>query len=300
VRFESLLADSDFARSLLARAGLHIAGAYQGGTPVTALRDRHGAVYVWQLPFLRPSTARHCFPDESIPDYDAAVAAALRGAPADPTARNVLLAHQFVVAGGSAPEPAGSESDPAVVGTLEQVSAERFDAFDYVALGHIHRPQRVGRDAVRYAGSPLKYSAAEALQGKSFPLVTLGEKGRVEVELLPIVPWRDVRRIQGPIERLLAPDAFLNVDDYLYVTLTDEDMAPDAMGRIRAVYPNALQLEYRNARTRSALQATAAIERKDVLQHFADLYGIVHGQPLAGEPLAAARRAAAEPREARP
>lgn len=198
--------------------------------------------------------------------------------------RNVAVAHQFVTAGGASPERSDSEVS---VGGLDNVDASAFDAFDYVALGHLHRPQCVGRDAVRYAGSILKYSASEAADGKSAVLVELGEPGsKPAIELVPLAPLHDLRRIRGPLGSLVASDvvAAADADDYLHVVLTDENPVLDAIARLRAVYPNVMSVEYDNARTRAAgLSAAAELPaEEDVapLELFAEFYEHQNGSAL--------------------
>ena len=189
-----------FASRILAGQSLHIAGTYNGAVSRVVLEDEYGPVHFHLLPFLRPATVRARLGGDP-GSTDEAVRAALAGLPGEPGARNVLVAHQFVTAGGRLPETCESETPS--VGGSDQVDASAFDGFDYVALGHLHRAQPVGRETVRYAGSPLKYSLSEVLHPKSYPLVTLGEKGQVAVELLPICPRRDLRRIRGTLEDLL-------------------------------------------------------------------------------------------------
>ena len=238
-----------YAAGPLARQGIHVAPPFDGALGRCVLEDRHGEVNLWLLPFVRPADVRAHFPDDDIgSDYTAACNAALRAAAIDPAERNVLVAHQFVTSGGDEPERSDSELS---VGGLDNVDASAFEAFDYVALGHIHRPQRIGRDQTRYAGSLLKYSASETGHVKSATLVTLGAKEpgaacAVGIEQIPIVPLRDMRRIKGPLAELLKPEvaAAQNAEDYLHVTLTDPVPALDALARLRATYPNVMSLEY--------------------------------------------------------
>lgn len=247
--------DSDerlnFGSRIFRDSGVYIAGKYEGTLPCVKLADAFGTVNFWLLPFVKASLVGHYHPDEDTSTYDAAVRTAIRcGAQVHPENRNVILAHQFVTGPSSGPSFAGSEMvRPETVGTVEQVRADAFDAFDYVALGHIHSPQPVGRATCRYSGSPLKYSLHEIDNDKSVPLVTMGEKGDVQVELIPLHPLHEMRHIKGRIEDLLSRENVVDPKDYMYVTLTDENTVWEAMRRIQQVYPNAMKLDYCNSHT---------------------------------------------------
>ncbi len=267
----------DFGSRLLALSGLHITGSFRGAPGHAVLRDEWGEVHFWSLPFVRAASVAHWLPDADTATYDRAVAAALAAAQPDPAARNVLLAHQFVTAGGAAPIASGSES-ALTVGTVDNVDYTRFDAYDYVALGHIHGAQRVGRDTVRYAGSPLKYSLSECRQQKSVPLVTLGPKGSVEVELLALHPLRDMRHLTGPLEALLDRSRAADTGDYLWVTLTDEGPVLDAMRRVKAVYPNTMKLDFAaRAGLVHAAPKAEALRQKSFAELFAEFYETAAG-----------------------
>lgn len=274
-----------YAGTLLARQGIHVAPVFDGTVAPVELEGEHGAVRIWPIPFLRPATVRHFFPEERIESYTDAlrvvVSSCELGGRAD--ACDVAVAHQFVTAGGAEPERGGSEVS---VGGLDNVDSSVFDEFDYVALGHIHRAQRVGRDAVRYAGSMLKYSFSEADDTKSATLVDLGAPGEAPaVELVPLAPLHDLRRIRGRLADLTSPDvvAAADAEDYLHVVLTDEDPALDAMARLRASYPNVMGVEYDNARTRAAgLEDDAAPTGDDMtpLELFSEFFERQNGRPM--------------------
>ena len=250
----------DFASSLLTGRGVYIAGAYNGTIPHFDAEDEYGPVHFWLLPFVKASRVRYFHKDLDTSTYDAAVRSALSGAEVNTQERNVLIAHQFVTAGGQDPALSGSETRRAEsVGTVEKVDASAFAQFDYTALGHIHRSQRVGSDHIRYAGSLLKYSLSEAGQDKAFPIVTLGEKGDVRVEPVTIKPLHDMRHITGRFAQLTDPANVTEPEDYMYVTLTDEEMILDALLKIRRIYPNVLKLDYNN-------RHTADIENFDITQ----------------------------------
>lgn len=248
-----------YASGLLAHEGIHVPARYDGAVAHVELADEYGPVVFWLLPFLKPAQVRPYFPDDDIgSDYTAALASALSACDVDPAKRNVLVAHQNVSYAGRGPIRSDSEFS---VGGLDNVDATAFDAFDYVALGHIHRPQRIGRDTVRYAGSLLKYSLSEIRYPKSACIVTLGPKGQCSVDLHPITPLHDLREISGPLNKLCDDDvvAGQDADDYLSVVLTDEEPRIDALGRLRARYPNVLSVTYASERERTA-EAPAASE----------------------------------------
>ena len=201
-----------YAQGLLEKQGVCLPPVYAGEVERVELEDEHGPVKFWLLPFLKPGDVRRFFPDEEIgDDYSAALRAVLGACDIDQEKRNVVLSHQLVTAYGTAPDRADDEIK---LGGMDNVDVSVYDAFDYVALGHVHRPQRVGRDTVRYSGSPLKYSFSEARYGKSVVLVELGEKKSgddvgecVSFELIPLVPLHDVREVRGTLADVLAMGA---------------------------------------------------------------------------------------------
>lgn len=280
--------DSDerlaFGARLLDGAGVYLAPVFDGSVRTVTLADGFGQVEFTLLPFLRPAQVRRYFPEVAPGDYEGAVRAVLDAAGRTPGARRVLLAHQFVTSQGA--EPARCDSELSAVGTLDNVDVSAFDGFDYVALGHIHGPQRVGRDTVRYAGSPLKYSFSEARHRKSAPLVTLGAPGDVQVELLPLVPKRDLREICGALADILDPASWAGTDtgDYVHITLTD-DAVLDAMNKVRAVYPNAMRLDFDNALT--ALAGAPELDSRPALRApldlFREFYEKQNGRPMDGD-----------------
>ena len=204
-----------YAQGLLEKQGVCLPPVYAGTVERVELEDEHGPVEFWLLPFLKPGDVRRFFPDEEIgDDYSAALRAVLGACDIDQEKRNIVLSHQLVTAYGTAPDRADDEIK---LGGMDNVDVSVYDAFDYVALGHVHRPQRVGRDTVRYSGSPLKYSFSEARYGKSVVLVELGEKKPgddvgecVSFELIPLVPLHDVREVRGTLADVLAMGAAAN------------------------------------------------------------------------------------------
>ena len=229
-----------FLSGVLGLQGIYIAGEYQlGASPVT-LRDEFGPVHFHLLPFFRPGAVRSQLPGERIETYDDAVRAAVEHLNVNTEERNVLLAHHFVCAAGQM--PLQSDSEMPFLGGLELVHSSNFDAFDYVALGHLHHPQKVGRETVRYAGSPIKYSLGEADSAKSFVIAELREKGNISIELFPVRLSVDLRSVRGKLEEIMNLPESENDGDFLAVQLTDENPVYDAMQTLRARFPRVVSV----------------------------------------------------------
>ena len=282
--------DSDerlnFGSSLFKANQLYISAKYTGELYKQELEDESGKINVYLLPFVKSSQVRHFFPEEEIDSYDKAVRVVLDHAGINKNERNILVAHQFVAGKGQEPILGGSESAAVLnVGLVEKIGADCFKDFDYVALGHIHSPQRVGREEIRYSGSPLKYSLSEAGNDKSFPIVTLGEKGDVAVELVKLKPLRDMRHLKGKMEQLLDKKNIKSPDDFIYATLTDEEMINDAMGIFQQYYPNTVKIDYDNAHTREMEQVdiSKVTEDKSFFELFSDFYHMVYGCDISEE-----------------
>lgn len=227
--------------------------------------------------------------------YQEAVKLAVERMEVDGTKRNVLVAHQFVTGAGRC------ESEEVVVGGLDNVDTEVFDAFDYVALGHIHSPQWVGRETVRYCGTPLKYSFSEAEQEKSVTMVELGEKGKITLRTIPLIPLHDMRKICGTYLEVTARTFYqdINREDYVQVTLTDEEDVPDGLKKLRIIYPNLMRLVYDNNRTRQNrnLEAVQDMEQKSELDLFGEFYALQNNQPMSAEQTDFVRRLIDESKE---
>lgn len=240
----------NYGRSLFADRGINIVSKFDGNLTQFEREDEYGSINICLLPFIKASQVRHHYPDEEINSYNDAVKTVIAHADIDHGRRNILVAHQFVTGEGD-PSVSGSEGASVQnVGLVEKISADSIKDLDYVALGHIHSPQRVGHDNIRYSGSLMKYSLSEANSDKSVPLVTVKDKGDVEIELIPLRPMRDLRHITGRLEQLLSSENITDPDDFMYVTLTDEDMVNDAMNIVRQYYPNTVRLDYKNSHTK--------------------------------------------------
>lgn len=268
-----------FGGRLLDRSGVYVSPVYDGSVQMVELTDEYGPVRVYLLPFLKPVHVRKAWPEAQIETYHDAVVEAVAHIELDPALRNILVTHQFV---------AGSircESEELSVGGTDQVSAVVFEPFDYVALGHLHSPQQAGRETVRYAGSPLKYSFSEAKHIKSITVVELGTKGNVSLHTIALRPRRELLELRGSYEELTCRDFYAGTgyqDAYVHLTLTDEEDIPNAMGRLRVIYPYLMKLDYDNCRTRSAgqLEDLRAAEEKTPLELFSTLFSMQNGRDM--------------------
>lgn len=269
-----------FGGKLLSAARVWVSPVYDGTLLSVRKEDEHGPVTVHLLPFLKPAHVRPHFPEAVIETYSDAVEAALSVCDLS-EGRHVLLAHQLVTGAER------SESEDISIGGSDNVDADVFSGFDYVALGHLHRAQNVGAN-LRYCGTPLKYAFSEAPHEKSVTLVTLGEQGVGSIDTIPLTPLHDMKRIRGTYSQLMDRNFYLNTgipDCYLHITLTDEEDIPDAVGRLRSVYPYIMQLDYDNLRTRlrqNPLQAQAQPESSP-LELFGLLYEKQNNSPMSAE-----------------
>ena len=268
-----------FGGRVMDSCGIHISPVYDGALAPVTLHDEFGPVHVWLLPFVKPAHVRRWFPDADIESYTDAMAEAVAHMDIDAAARNVLVTHQFVTGGTR------SGSEELSVGGTDNVDSGVFAPFDYVALGHLHGAQHIRRETIRYAGSPLKYSFSEARQHKSVTVVTLGEKGDVQVRTAALTPLRELREIRGSYDELTARSFYEHTtyrSDYLHLILTDEQDVFDAMSRLRTIYPYLMTLDYDNARTRAAggMSVPAETERRTPLELFEALYTRQNHQPM--------------------
>lgn len=281
-----------FASSLIDLSGIHISPVYDsaqiammgnGLVRPYKLEDGKGQmVNIYMLPFVKPAMVRAVFPDEAdyIKDYTDACRVAVEHMDVDEKVTNILVAHQFVTGA------VRSESEENV-GGLDSVDVSVFDSFDYVALGHIHGPQKVGRETVRYCGTPLKYSLSEANHTKSVTVVDIPENKKIEIRTVPLVPMHELREVKGTFDELMDRRNYEGtaVDDYLYVVLTDEDDVPDALGKLRTVYPNVMKLGYDNTRTRvtQTIDDGAVLEGKKPIDLFGELYEKQNNKEMSDE-----------------
>lgn len=277
-----------FASSIVKANGLHIEGRLRENIRRVVLTDDHGPVNFFLLPYSQPAVVRDMLGDTAIQDHDSAMKALIAKIKTEynPEERNVLVAHGFV---RGAAEPELSESEkPLSLGGTDYVRLEHFEGFTYTALGHLHGPQRVGSDRVRYAGSLLKYSFSEINQKKSATVIEIDGQGQVSIELKEIAPRRDMRKIRGELKALLDPAVYSStpVEDYLHVTLTDDGEVLDPMNKLRSVYPNVLGLDFEVKVRKGGPAKTAAGEgykTKSKLELFEDFYSSITGREFSAQ-----------------
>lgn len=293
--------DSDerlnFGSSLFEARDIFISAKYEGKLFKRKVEDSEGTVNIYLMPFIKASQVRHFYPNEEIENYDDAVRVVLRHSDINPEERNILVAHQFVAGKSADPQLGGSESVATqTVGLVEKIGADCFVDFDYVALGHIHSAQSVGCDEVRYAGSPLKYSLSEASNEKYVTIVDLGKKGDVMIQLKPLHPMRDLRHIKGRMNQLLKKENIFAQEDFIYVTLTDEDIVDNAMGIFQQHYPNTIRIEYDNSHTKELQQMdiTQITENKTFSELISDFYKLIYDCKISEEELELMKKIAGE------
>lgn len=293
--------DSDerlnYGSSLFETNHIFISTKYDGNLYKQTLKVDKVEADIYLLPFVKASQVRHFLPDAKIESYDDAVRAILDKEDIDESRINILVAHQFVMGKSIDPELSGSESlGTQSVGTIEKIGYDCFDLFDYAALGHIHSPQQVGRKEVRYSGSPLKYSLSEVNNEKSVSLITVSGKGKLEIELVPVKPMRNMRHLKGKIKDLLDKERITAPEDFIYATLTDEEIVNDAMGIFQQVYPNTVKIDYDNSHTREIELADISriAEKRSFAELISDFYRQMYGCEISEEEMDVMRTVARE------
>lgn len=273
-----------FGSRLMDSAGIYLSPVYNGDVEPVSIEDEHGPVDVFMLPFIKPVHVRKAFPDEaeSIVSYTDAVRAAVDHMPVDKERRSILITHQFVTGAQRC------ESEELSVGGSDNVDASVFDDFDYVALGHIHGPQDMVDGRIRYCGSPLKYSFSEAGHHKSVTVAEIGSAGNVDIHEIPLMPLRDMTELKGTYDELTAMSFYKDTgwkNNYIHITLTDEEDVPEAVARLRVIYPYLMKLDYDNRRTRSGVTITdtSCSEKRSPLDIFADFYELQNDMPMSDE-----------------
>lgn len=265
-----------FGAELFKKGNVYIAS--EGFYEKINWKDEWGEIDFWMMPFLKPAQVRMVWPEKEIVTYTEAVRAVIEEMNPDPEKRNILIAHQFV-SGASR-----CESEEVVIGGLDQVDASVLECFDYVALGHLHRPQSVGRETVRYCGTPLKYSFSEIHDKKSVTVVDVGKKGQVDVKEVELVPLRDMKELKGTYLELTSRSFYERQEknSYYHITLTDEEDVLDAISKLRMIYPNLMKLDYDNVRVRSQARYDEIdeVEKKSPEEIVDDFYQLVNGTPL--------------------
>lgn len=270
-----------FGNKIMNNSGVYISPIFNGKVKTVELTDDYGEIKFHLLPFVKPANVRKYFPNIEINTYNDAIKSVIESMNIDKSVRNVLVTHQFVTGA------VRCESEEISVGGSDNIDYNNFDDFDYVALGHIHSPQSVGRETVRYCGTPLKYSFSEVNHKKSVTVVIIAEKGNIKIETVPLIPKRDMVKIKGDYNILVSKSFYssLNTDDYYHITLTDEEDIIDAVAKLRVIYPNIMTLCFDNRRTREnkEISADEAIEQKTPLELFSEFYELQNNQPLSDE-----------------
>lgn len=273
-----------FGSRLLEETGIHLSPVYGGSVESVTLEDAFGPVDFYLLPFVKPIHVRRFFPEDPTDTYTQALSTAVGHMNLDEHRRNVLVTHQFVTGASR------SDSEEISVGGADNVDSAVFDAFDYVALGHIHSPQHCGSEKIRYCGTPLKYSFSEAKDTKSVTVAELKEKGNLVIRTVPLKPLRELVELRGTFGELTDRHFYENTTwtrDYVRLTLTDEEDIPDAVGKLRLIYRNLMKLDYDNARTRSnaEIAGAPAQDSRSPLELFADFYELQNNRPMTAEQL---------------
>lgn len=267
-----------FGAQLMKNRNIYMSPVYSGNIQSINLKDSYGDICFYLLPFIKPAIVRSVFPEEEILTYQDAVKCAVSHIKLDCSKRNILAAHQFVTGAGRC------ESEEILAGGIDNIDASVFDEFDYTALGHIHSPQHILRKEVRYCGTPLKYSFSEVNQEKSVTVLDIREKGSLTIRTVPLIPLRDMRKIKGKYMEVTSQSFYkdFNNEDYIHVTLTDEEDIPDGIQKLRIIYPNLMKLEYDNRRTRESqdIQGAKAVEKKSDDELFAEFFELQNNQPM--------------------
>lgn len=271
-----------FGSSLMAMGKIYISPVYNGKISKYTLKDDFGSANFYLLPFVKPSHVKRFFPDKKIESYTDAIKVVVDNLKLDTSEINILIAHQFVTGASR------TESEEISVGGLDNVDASVFEDFDYVALGHIHRPQKIGTERIRYCGTPLKYSFSEVNDTKSVSIIEINSKEDFNLRTIPLVPKRDMRKIRGTYEELTTKTSYenTNTDDYIHVTLTDEFNVTDAIQKLRVIYKNIMKLEYDNIRTRESRKINLdnmVIENKNPLEIFSEFYKLQNNKKMDDE-----------------
>ena len=256
---------------IMETSGIHLSPVYNGNVMPVTLRDDYGEIKIYLLPFIKPTHVRRYFEEETIESYTDAIRVAIDHMNVDKTKRNILVTHQFVT------DAVRSESEDISVGGSDNVDAAVFEGFDYVALGHLHRAQNAGSNQIRYCGTPLKYSFSESADEKSVTVIEFAEKGNLRVRTIELCPLRDMVKIRGSYEEVTARDFYAGTtyqEDYVQITLTDEEDIPDVIGKLRSIYKNLMKIEYNNKRTRqnAEIACVSDVEKKSPFQIFSEFY----------------------------
>lgn len=271
-----------FGSRIMNAGGIYLSPVYNGDIKPVVMEDEYGSVNIYMLPFVRPSAVRAFYPDDDTNSYSSAVETAVKHMNADFSQRNIIITHQFVTGA------VRSDSEDISVGGTDNVSADIFADFDYTALGHIHKPQNIGSERIRYCGTPLKYSFSEAKQDKSVTVIELGKKGDVNVRTVKLIPLRDMTELKGSYEELMKKSFYEGTgytEDYVHITLTDENDIPDAVSKLRLVYHRLMKMDYDNARTKkqSIIEGMTSAREADPEKLFGEFFESQNNVPMNDE-----------------
>ena len=277
-----------FGAELFKSKRIHISKPYEGNVEYVDVCDEHGRIRVHLIPYLKPANVRRFYPDEEVIDFNGAIRVVVKHMDLDKDARNIVLVHQFITGA------VRSESEESFLGGMDNIEYDLFDDFDYVALGHIHKSQAMGRQQVRYSGALVKYAIDEIKQVKSITLGEMNDKGEVIIDTIPIKPVHDMRHIEGTYLELTDRNNYIDtkVDDYLHVVLKDEEDVPDALRKLRVIYPNILKLEYDNTRTRhrNSVIEREAVKKREPIEYIEELFYLQNNDKMNDEQLGVLRQ----------
>lgn len=268
-----------FGSRLFDKSGIYLSPVYNGKISPICIDDKYGKVNFYMLPFIKPVHVRRFFPDAEVYTYTDALSTVISDMHIDTAQKNILITHQFVTGSSR------TESEDVSVGGSDNVDADIFKDFDYVALGHIHRSQCCDSEYIRYCGTPLKYSFSESKDIKSITMLDIKEKGNIELDFIPLTPLRDMVEIKGSYNELMLKSFYENTsltDDYVHITLTDEEDIPDVITKLRVVYKNIMKLDYDNQRTKksSEINLINDMDSKSPLELFDTFYELQNGKHL--------------------
>lgn len=268
-----------FGSRLFDKSGIYLSPVYNGKILPIPVDDECGDINFYMLPFIKPVHVRRFFPDAEVYTYTDALSTVISDMHIDTAKKNILITHQFVTGSSR------TESEDVSVGGSDNVDADIFKDFDYVALGHIHRSQCCDSEYIRYCGTPLKYSFSESKDIKSITMLDIKEKGNIKLDFIPLTPLRDMVEIKGSYNELMLKSFYENTsltDDYVHITLTDEEDIPDVITKLRVVYKNIMKLDYDNQRTKksSEINPINDMDSKSPLELFDTFYELQNGKHL--------------------
>jgi DNA repair protein SbcD/Mre11 len=271
-----------FGNELFVDNGIYIEGIFNGNLRCETINDKDGKLNIYMLPFIKPVEVKRFYPDEIIDTYDDAIKCILKHSSINKSERNIVMVHQFVTSLGE--DVIRSDSESISLGGIDNIDVTLFKDFDYVAMGHIHGPQKVWRETARYSGSPLKYSFSEVNQKKSVCIIEFNSKEDINISKIPLIPIRDMRVIKGPFDKLISKEIvnLENKNDYLNVVLTDDDYIINAIGKLRKFYPNILKLEYENKISSNEVSDNIDIDKSNMspIDLFSEFYKMQNGIEL--------------------